>query len=60
MSDEHEDEVVEVFVNKEMGEVLGQVSDGLDAVAMAIDKLTAMIEQKMNQLIASIDAQGHP
>ena len=43
---------------KEMGELLEQVSDGLDAVAMAIDKLTAMLEQKMNQLVASVDAKG--
>lgn len=58
MSDEHDEEDVTAAFVKDMGELLEQVSDGLDAVAMAIDKLTAMIEQKMNQLVASVDAKG--
>jgi hypothetical protein len=56
MSDEHDDEDVTAAFVKEMGELLEQVSDGLDAVAMAIDKLTATVEARLNSLIASIDA----
>jgi hypothetical protein len=58
MSDEHDDEEAEVApgLDPGVGELLEQVSDGLDAVAMAIDKLTATVEARLNSLIASIDA----